>query len=117
MKFLIDAQLPRRLSHQIAQQGYDTIHTLDLPGGNRTPDIEIIRLAVKQERIVVTKDSDFVASYLLHGVPPKLLLVSTGNITNNELCELFNTTLVALDHAFANHTFVELSQKIITIHA
>ena len=38
MKFLIDAQLPRRLAHQLEVAGFETIHTLDLPQGNRTTD-------------------------------------------------------------------------------
>jgi len=31
MKLLIDAQLPRRLAHQLRAAGFETIHTLDLP--------------------------------------------------------------------------------------
>jgi predicted nuclease of predicted toxin-antitoxin system len=34
MKFLIDAQLPRRLAHQLSVAGYETTHTLDLPQGD-----------------------------------------------------------------------------------
>ena len=33
---LIDAQLPRRLAHQLRAAGLETTHTLDLPEGNRT---------------------------------------------------------------------------------
>jgi len=36
MKFLIDAQLPRRLAHQLRGAGFETTHTLDLPHENRT---------------------------------------------------------------------------------
>jgi predicted nuclease of predicted toxin-antitoxin system len=36
MKFLIDAQLPRRLAHQLRTAGFEAIHTLDLPQGNRS---------------------------------------------------------------------------------
>ena len=36
MKFLIDAQLPRHLAHQLCAAGLETTHTLDLPEGNRT---------------------------------------------------------------------------------
>ena len=38
MKFLVDAQLPRRLVYRLQEAGHEAIHTLDLPLGNRTPD-------------------------------------------------------------------------------
>jgi predicted nuclease of predicted toxin-antitoxin system len=36
MKFLADAQLPRRLARWLSAQGHDAVHTLELPAGNRT---------------------------------------------------------------------------------
>ncbi|MCW5971037.1 MAG: DUF5615 family PIN-like protein [Blastocatellales bacterium] len=30
MKFLVDAQLPRRLAHSLIESGFEVIHTLDL---------------------------------------------------------------------------------------
>lgn len=41
MKFLIDAQLPRRLAIFMQELGYDAIHTLDLP--NKTEQ-QILKL-------------------------------------------------------------------------
>ena len=81
MKFLVDAQLPRHLAASLKWSGHDVLHTLDLPSGNRTPDWRINEISVQEQRIVVTKDADFVNSFLLTGVPYKLLLVSTGNIS------------------------------------
>lgn len=85
MKFLVDAQLPRRLALAINDAGHDAIHTLDLPDANRTTDTQINALSESEQRIVITKDADFVDSFLLVGQPYKLLLISTGNITNAEL--------------------------------
>ena len=79
MRLLVDAQLPVRVARWLAQNGHDVRHTLDLPSGNRTPDSEIIELAKREKRIVMTKDNDFVQSFLLTG-EPSLLLISTGNI-------------------------------------
>jgi hypothetical protein len=45
VNFLIDAQLPRRLARKLRELGHDALHTLDLPGGNRTPDPEINAVA------------------------------------------------------------------------
>ena len=117
MKFIVDAQLPRRLARDMAAAGHDVTHTSDLPLQNRTPDGDLAALAAKEGRVVVTKDSDFVTSFLLRGAPPKLLLISTGNISNDALTRLVNANLVALVSAFAKHDFVELNASAITIHA
>ena len=117
MKLLLDAQLPRRLARELAAIGHDTVHAFDLPLDNRTPDASLIALAVRDARIVVTKDADFVASFLLHRLPPKLLLVSTGNIANDALGALFAANLPAVESAFNQHDFVELSRTALTVHA
>jgi len=65
--------------------GCDAVHTLDLPDGNRTTDEQVIQFADGEGRVVVSEDEDFVNSHLLQARPAKLLLVSTGNITNREL--------------------------------
>ena len=82
MKFLVGAQLPRRVAGWLASAGCDAVHTLDLPDGNRTTDQQVIDLADREDRVVVTKDADFVDSHLLQSRPAKLLLNSTGNIGN-----------------------------------
>lgn len=117
MKFIVDAQLPRRLAHELAEAGYDTKHTLDLPLGNRTADGNITTVAVHEGRVVVTKDNDFVTAFMLKGVPPKLLLIATGNISNDQLSKLVAANLATLETALAKYDFVELSASAITIHA
>jgi len=59
MKFLVDAQLPLRLARFLQNSGYDTLHTRELPQHNATPDAQINDLSIQQDRIVITKDSDF----------------------------------------------------------
>ncbi len=117
MKLLLDAQLPRRLARELTAAGHDTVHAFDLRLGNRTSDDELTALATSEVRIVVTKDADFVASFWLRRLPPKLLLVSTGNISNDALSVLFAANLSAVESAFGQHDFVELSRTSLTIHA
>ena len=76
MKFLIDAQLPPSLKQLFIDKGYDCIHTLDLERGNDTPDQIINKLSVEQQRILITKDSDFVDSFIINSEPYKLIMVS-----------------------------------------
>ncbi len=49
MKFLVDAQLPRRLCRLLIAEGHDAVHTLDLPNANRTTDVEINAISVQDE--------------------------------------------------------------------
>lgn len=117
MRFLVDAQLPRRLCDWLAGAGHDVKHTLDLPLKNRTPDSDILELAEREGRTVVTKDDDFVQSFLVSGRPSKLLLVTTGNISNSEIRELLGANLTAIEAAFEENQFVELGRETIAIRS
>ena len=116
MKFLVDAQLPRRLASLWQQADYDAVHTLDLPLGNYTPDNIINDLSLKEQRVVVTKDADFVDSFLVQQVPWKLLLVSTGNIRNQELLDLFAANLEKIVNGFSTFDFIEINRNEIIFH-
>ena len=116
MKFLVDAQLPQRLSQLFRNAGHDSIHTLDLPKKNNTPDTEILEWSMSQQRIVITKDNDFVNSFLVLRQPYKLLLVSTGNIHNQELEALFLKNLSQLIELFQECAFIEVNSRLLVIH-
>lgn len=115
MKFLVDAQLPRRLAAWLGEAGHDALHTLDLPKKNRTPDDDLIARARRDGRIVVTKDADFVQSFLVNG-EPLLLLISTGNITNTELEKILRANLGGIEAAFASGRFVEITRDALVVH-
>ncbi|HEU0145082.1 MAG TPA: DUF5615 family PIN-like protein [Nitrososphaera sp.] len=116
MKFLVDAQLPRRLISRLGEAGHEAIHTLDLPLGNRTPDSVINELSIREGYVVITKDADFVNSFLLHRRPHKLLLVSTGNIRNSELESLFMSNLESIAGKFDLFDFIEVNRKAVIYH-
>ncbi|MFL6209683.1 MAG: DUF5615 family PIN-like protein [Pyrinomonadaceae bacterium] len=116
MKFLVDAHLPRRLGQRLREVGHDVLHTLDLPLGNRTSDTLINELSLREQYIVITKDADFVNSFLLQRKPYKLLLVATGNIKNTELETLFLANLDKIADGFAAFDFIELDRKTVIFH-
>lgn len=117
MKLLVDAQLPRRLAYRLREMGHDTLHTLDLPQGNRTTDVEINRIAEQERRILVTKDADFVNSFIVARKPCKLLLVSTGNISNAELERIFIDNISVIETSFETHDFLELNRTMLVVHS
>jgi predicted nuclease of predicted toxin-antitoxin system len=108
VKFLVDAQLPKRISGWFLSAGHDARHTLDLAEGNRTPDEEVVEIADQEGRILLTKDADFVDAHLLQGRPKKLLLISTGNISNRDLEALIVPLIPDLVHEFETQMFLEL---------
>jgi predicted nuclease of predicted toxin-antitoxin system len=115
MKFLVDAQLPRRFANWLKEARHDALHTLNLPKKNHTPDSELIARAKQEGRIVISKDADFVQSYLVTGEPP-LLLISTGNISNAELEKILRDNLSAIETAFASGRFVEINREALVVH-
>lgn len=115
MRFLIDAQLPKRLANWLIEAGQDAVHTLDLPRKNLTTDREIIVRAQQEGRIVVTKDADFVRSFLITG-EPLLLLISTGNMNNAALEKILRANLVGIEAAFATSRFVEITANALVVH-
>jgi predicted nuclease of predicted toxin-antitoxin system len=116
MNFLVDAQLPARLARFLQQAGHDVVHTSDLPDGNRTTDRRIADFADVQSRVVVTKDRDFRDSHLLMNSPRRLLVVRTGNITNDALLKLFEAHLDAIINALSDADFAELHADALVVH-
>lgn len=116
MRFLLDARLPRRLALWLTNEGHDAVHTLDLPAGNRTVDARINALSIREERVVIPKDRDFVDTFVLRRTPWKLLLVATGNIGNRRLVRLFEDHLEEIVAALESSDFVELGRDSLISH-
>jgi predicted nuclease of predicted toxin-antitoxin system len=117
MKLLLDAMLPRRVARRLHAAGHDTVHTLDLRDGNRTTDRTISAEADQEGRTVVTKDADFVSTRVLSGSPARLLLVSTGNIGNDEVERRLFAEMTAIEQWLREPGFVELTRHGLVVHS
>lgn len=117
MKFIIDAHLSYRLKNWLVERGHDCEHTLDLPEKNDTDDMDIIKYVDIGDRIVVTKDSDFYNYNLLYGRPRRILLITTGNISNKNLIKLFEANFSRIESFFEKgNEIVEINNTSIYIH-
>jgi predicted nuclease of predicted toxin-antitoxin system len=58
VKFLVDNQLPAALSRYLQNRGIDSQHVNEVNLGSAS-EIEICRYAEAQDRIVISKDEDF----------------------------------------------------------
>lgn len=117
MKFLVDAQLPYQLKLWLLAKGFDTIHTRDLPAQNLTADRKIAQIADTNNRIVITKDSDFLKLYILEQRPALLLLITTGNIINQRLLALFEKNFETILQMFDSYSVVELNNAFVVGHS
>jgi predicted nuclease of predicted toxin-antitoxin system len=116
VRWLIDAQLPRRLAVRLMELGHDAVHTRDLPRGNRSTDSDLCRIADASARILVSKDRDFLDSFYINSSPSRLLWVTVGNVTNTELLILFESMLPDLQQAFACSKCIEITSHELIVH-
>lgn len=88
MKFLVDNQLPPALAQYLRKRGFDSEHVLDV-GFDKALDIEICRYAQSKDRILISKDEDFL--YLASRPNAKLrpLWVQLGNCRTPALLAAF----------------------------
>jgi predicted nuclease of predicted toxin-antitoxin system len=100
----------------LQERGHDVVHTEELTQRSRTPDLALLTQAIAECRILVTKDADFQLSFEIGKGPPKLLLVMTGNIHNNELLALFKRHESALWQLLDQYCFLELSRTALIVH-
>lgn len=117
MIFLIDANLPRRVTRIFQDRGHTAVHTLDLTEGNASADSALLEYSDKNNCIITTKDSDFSTSFWLQDRPQKLLLISTGNIRNIELEALLVANFDQLIAALTENRYIELTREHVIVHA
>ena len=89
MKFLVDNQLPPRLAQYLQQRGYDCQHVLDVGLATAT-DAEICEYAEKQQRIIISKDEDFLYRARHPNMQIRFLWVRIGNCRTRFLLETFD---------------------------
>ena len=116
MKFLIDAQLPYGLKLILAGFNVDAIHTDDLLDKELTTDNQIRKISVDEDRIVISKDSDFFDSYFVKKVPKKLLMITTGNVRNKDLFEMFKNNFHLILEGFNTNDLIEMDNNDLYFH-
>jgi len=116
MKFFVDANLPLKLVKALVTMGYDVLHTENLATKEFTKDSEIRAFCAKENRILITKDTDFLDSHLLKGLPSKLVLVTTGNISNSDLIRIFGNHFGQMVDLLSVYDLIELGNESLFGH-
>ena len=59
-------------------------------------DADIRKLALNEERIIITKDSDFYNNHFKNAMMPPILYLRLGNISNKDLISLLKNNLSSI---------------------
>ena len=108
MKLLIGNQLPRALALWLGERGHDAVHVRDL-GLDQSGDLTIWEAAIRDRRIVLSKDEDFFLLATRPGDRGQLLWLRVGNCRTSFLLARMERELAAIEQAF------QVSQRIVEV--
>ncbi len=108
----LDAQLSPGLARWIAEMiGTECIHVRDL-GLREAEDPIIFQKARAAGAVVMTKDEDFIRLVERNGTPPRVIWVTSGNMSNARFKILLSKTLVdAISLIESGESIVEIHQR------
>lgn len=95
MKLLLDQNISYRLVKKIESTFAGTEQVKKL-GLENKPDRIIWDFAKKEGFTIVTFDSDFYDLSLLHGQPPKLIWIKSGNTTTKNLVKILKSKKIQI---------------------
>lgn len=88
MKLLLDANLSWRLTKKLKPHFEDCLHVDFIGLSSPAFDIDIWKYALANDLIIVTNDDDYLNLANVKGFPPNVVLLRTGNQSNNFLEQL-----------------------------
>jgi predicted nuclease of predicted toxin-antitoxin system len=93
MKALLDMPVSAMLLDVLRAYGHEGVHAHQL-GKDRATDRELLTIARREERVVITADLDFPQLLALSAAKgPGVILFRGGNYTNLEMCDLLRRVL------------------------
>jgi predicted nuclease of predicted toxin-antitoxin system len=100
VRFLVDANLSPRLTVALADAGHDAVHVADL-GMSRATDTEIVEAADRDDRVIISADTDFGTLLAMSGATrPSVLLLRLASPRRVEsLAALIQANLPAVTDA------------------
>jgi predicted nuclease of predicted toxin-antitoxin system len=88
VKFLVDNQLPSALAEHLRMRGLDCQHVSDIALAEAS-DMQICRYAEDQERVIISKDEDFLHLANRPEQKVRIIWVRLGNCRTSALIEAF----------------------------
>jgi len=99
----IDENLPRTLGGRL---GRPAVHATDR--GVRLTDQEIWEKGRSDDGVVLTQDADFFDRIVVHGPPPQVVWVRTGNMRRRELEDCLVAARPEIERLLTESALVEV---------
>jgi len=118
MKILCDVHIAIKVAKFLTSKNVETEHVNRILDKWNTKDEDICLYADKHDFIVLTKDADFKNSHFINNTPKKLIKINLGNISTQNLIDIFDRNLDKLKMYFEKNLscYIEINNdKIIVI--
>ena len=115
MKFICDVHISYKLVRHLIDLGFETLHVNSLLNKWYTHDHEISTFADLHDLILITKDNDFKNSFFVQKTPRKLIKVSLGNVSNQNLIKIISENIGAIQKLNTEKRFLlEIDNEFIS---
>ena len=115
MKFLVDENLPPSLVEVFRQSGVTCKHINSFKSPEPISDNAIRKFSLHYDWIVVSRDDDFVKSFVNRKVPDQLVFVY-GIDSKRELLDSFEKLLPELLLALKHYDLIEINPQGLKTH-
>jgi len=116
MRLLLDANLSPRLLSPLRQSGHDVVHVAEMDMLTAL-DTEILQIAEKDQRVVVTADTDFPMMLALHRAssPSVVLLRGVSQLPANVHADLIVANLPSVATALEAGAIVTITPSRVRV--
>ena len=115
MKFLLDMPVSPILLDVLQAHGHEGVHAFHI-GKDRAPDSELLDIARREGRVVITADLDFPRLLALgEANGPGVILFRGGNYSDKEMCGLLERVLGEVPATVLNSAMCVVDKKRIRI--
>lgn len=112
MKYVIDENLTPDLADLFRSYGLNAAHVNEIKSNQnqRVADDQLRRLAIQKGYVIVTKDDDFVKSYVNREVPKRMIYIYGMN-DKQVLLNRMQQVIPQLESSIYKHAFIEVNES------
>lgn len=110
MNLLFDQNISPRILKKLPSE-FSACQQVRFVGLEDAADFQIFQYAKTNDFAIVTFDADFVDLNAMHGTPPKIIYLNTGNLTTKNISRLMLDNILRIQH-YLNSTSDDILEII-----